>query len=174
MTLRERILKEHSKANCQQIINWIGKSQQRFDKLVELFLHDEPIVVQRAGWPMSYVACSHPDMVQKHIGKLLRNLRKKKLHDAVKRNIVRLLQHVPVPVKFHGEMMNTCFDYIASSSEAAAIKAFSLTVLENLSKLYPEIRKELNTIIKDRWDYETAAFKCRAKKLLREHLFLSY
>jgi hypothetical protein len=41
MTLRDQILKEHTKANCNAIVKWIGDSQQRFDELFKLFLSDE-------------------------------------------------------------------------------------------------------------------------------------
>ncbi|MES1217149.1 MAG: hypothetical protein ABUT20_16670, partial [Bacteroidota bacterium] len=58
--------------------------------------------------------------------------------------------------------------YIASHDEAIAIKAFSLTVLEKLSHQYPEIKKELKLVIEDRWNYETAAFHSRARKILKE------
>ena len=71
-----------------------------------------------------------------------------------------------VPQKYQGELMDICFGYIADPNEKAAIKAFSLTVLENLAKQYPEINTELKTVIEDRWDYETAAFRSRAKKIL--------
>ena len=64
--------------------------------------------------------------------------------------------------------MNICFEYINSPDEAVAIKAFALTVLDNLSKQYPEIKAELKTIIENRWDYESAAFKSRAKKILQK------
>jgi len=40
--------------------------------------------------------------------------------------------------------------------------------LQNLSKIYPEIKQELKTIIEDRWDHESAAFKSRAKKILKD------
>ena len=63
--------------------------------------------------------------------------------------------------------MDICFEYISSPTEAIAVKAFALTVLENLSQQYPEIRSELKTIIEDRWDYESAAFRSRAKKILK-------
>ena len=76
------------------------------------------------------------------------------------------LEHISIPERFHGRVMNICFNYISSPEEAVAIKAFSLTVLEHLSKQYPEIRSELKTIIEDRWDYESAAFRSRAKKIL--------
>lgn len=66
--------------------------------------------------------------------------------------------------------MTACFNYIPNPDEAIAVKAFSLTVLENLSKQYPEILPELKTIIEDRREYETAAFKSREKKILAKSL----
>ena len=168
MQLRETILAEHSKANCSRIAKWVGKDPQRFDELFHLFLHDDNCVMQRAAWPLSYAVIAHPPLIQKHFGTLLKNLKKPGLHDAVKRNTVRLLQDIAIPKKYQGEVMNICFDYIISPSEKPAIKAFSLSVLLNLSKPYPEIIQELKTIIEDRWDFESAAFKSRAKKILKE------
>ena len=168
MNLRETILAEHSKAQTNLIIKWIGNSQQRFDELFDLFLQDEYRVVQRAAWPLSYVAIAHPKLISKHFNKLLKNLHQPKLPDAVKRNTVRLLQEITIPGRFHAQVMNLCFDYITSPDEAPAVKAFSLTILQNLSKQYPGIKQELKTIIEDRWDYESAAFKSRAKKILSE------
>lgn len=167
MKLREQILKEHSKANCDAIVKWIGDSQQRFDELFHLFLNDEYRVVQRAGWPLSYAAQAHPSFIKRHFSKLLKNLQKPGIHNAVKRNTIRLLQDVDIPTRFQGQVMDTCFGYINSPTEEVAVKAFALTVLDNLSQQYPEIKPELKTIIGDRWDYETAAFKTRAKKILK-------
>lgn len=168
MKLRDQILKEHSKANCDIIVNWVGDSQQRFDELFDLFLNDEYRVVQRAGWPLSYAVSAHPKFIQKHFSRLLKNLQKPGLHNAVRRNTVRLLQDVTIPQKFQGQVMDLCFEYINSPTEAIAVKAFALTVLDNLSQQYPEIKPELRTIIEDRWDYETAAFRSRAKKILKK------
>lgn len=168
MKLREIILSDHSKACCTRIAKWVGSNQQRFDELFNLFLNDEYRVVQRAAWPLSYAVITHPPLIQKHFGKLLKNLKKPGLHDAVKRNTVRLLQDIAIPKKYHGEVMNLCFDYIISPDEKPAVKAFSLTVLQHLSKQYPEIKQELKTIIEDRRDFESAAFKSRAKKILKE------
>lgn len=167
MDLREIILAEHSKANCIRIVNWVGDNQQRFDELFNLFLSDEYRVVQRAGWPLSYIAINYPHLIQKKFNKLLKNVKKSGLHDAVKRNTVRLLQSITIPEKFHGEVMSLCFDYIISPSEKVAVKAFSLSILDNLSKQYPTIKQELKTSIEDRWDFETAAFKSRARKILK-------
>ncbi len=168
MNLRETILKEHSKANCSKIVKWIGSDQKRFDELFKLSLNDEYRVVQRAGWPLSNAAIDHPQLIEKHFSKLIKNLQKPNLHDAVKRNTVRLLDQVSIPRKFHGEIMNACFGFIADPREKIAVKAFSLGILHKLSHQYPEIRQELVTIIEDRWDLETAAFRSRARKILKD------
>jgi len=168
MKLRDTILKEHSKANCIAIVKWIGNDQQRFDELFNLFLHDEYRVVQRAAWPISELVSLYPLLIKKHLGKLLTYVKQPGLHEAVKRNTVRLLQDIIIPEKYHGDVMNMCFDYIIDPQEKAAVKAFSLTVLENLSKTYPDIKQELKTVIQDRWDYETAAFHSRARKILKD------
>src|SRR3989337_3469804 len=102
MKLREQILKEHTKANCDLIVKWVGNSQQRFDELFDLFLHDEYRVVQRAGWPLSNAVIAYPKFIQKHFSQLLKNLEKPNLHNSVKRNTVRLLQNMLVPQRFQG------------------------------------------------------------------------
>lgn len=166
MELRETILAEHSKAKTNAIIKWVGDSQARFDALFHLFLTDEYRVVQRAAWPLSYCVIEHPQLIKKHLKKLITNLHANGLPAAVKRNTVRLLQHIEIPEEFQGEIMNLCFGYITSTDEAAAIKAFALAILQNLTYYYPEIKDEVKIIIEDRWEAESPAFRSRAKKFL--------
>jgi hypothetical protein len=79
---------------------------------------------------------------------------------------VRLLQFTEIPKRYQGRVMNTCFGFIEDPGEAIAVKAFSLTVLENLSRAYPGILPEIKTIIEARWEQETPAFRSRARKIL--------
>ena len=57
------------------------------------------------------------------------------------------------PDKFHGQVMDICFGYVASPTEALAIKAFSLTVLSNLATIYPEISPEIKLLIEAKMPY---------------------
>ena len=167
--LREEILKEHSKAQCTSIVNWVGASQQRFDELFHLFLTDENRMVQRAAWPVSYCAIAHPNFITKHWSSLIKNLQKPNLHDAVKRNSIRLLQDIKIPKKYQGQIMGLCFKYVESPTEAVAVKAYSLTVLINLAKQYPEIIPEIKLIIENQAPCLTAALKVRVKKFLKSY-----
>jgi hypothetical protein len=167
MQLREMLLKEHSKAQCSKIVKWVGNSQQRFDQLLHLFLTGEYRVVQRAAWPVSYCVEAHPAFIKKHFAVLFKKWTDSTVHPSVKRNTVRLLQYVAIPKKYQGLVMDNCFRFIADVNEAIAVKAFSITVLENLSNVYPEIIPEIKTIIEERWPHETPAFHSRARLFLR-------
>lgn len=168
MNLRQEILKEHSKAQCNKIVKWVGSSQQRFDELFHVFLNDEYRVVQRAAWPVSYCVDAYPSLINKHWKELMENLKKPNLHDAVKRNSIRLMQDIELPKAYHGEIMDRCFTYLESPTEPLAVKCFSMTVLQNLAKDYPEIKSELKLIIEDQLPHQTAGFKSRGKKILKE------
>jgi hypothetical protein len=168
MNIKTALLKEHSKKQCATIVKYIGKNPERFAELMKCFFEGEYRVTQRAAWPMSYCAGKYPELIEPYYKKLLTNLNKPGLHDAIPRNTMRLLQYVEIPEKFHGQVMDLCFRYIASPAEAVAIKAFSISVLQNLAKQYPEIINEIKLVIEERWDYEPVAFKTRAKKLLKE------
>jgi hypothetical protein len=169
MNLTEALLAEHSRANCDRIVKWIGKSQERFDELFELFSNGGYRIVQVAAWPLSYAVIAHPELIAKKFPKLLKNLERPDVHNAVKRNTIRLLQDIEIPKLFHGRVMNHCFTFIADSNEKAAVKAFALTVLENLAQQYPDIRQELITTIESRLQFETPAFRSRAKKIMKRY-----
>ena len=72
MNLQEEILKEHSKAQCLKIVQWVGNSQQHFDELFHLFLTGDYRVTQRAAWPLSYCVEANPSFIKKNFSKLIK------------------------------------------------------------------------------------------------------
>jgi hypothetical protein len=167
MNVRQEILKEHSKAQCSKIVLWVGKDQKRFDDLFHLFLHDEFRVVQRAAWPVCNCVMQYPALINSHWKSLINLLKKENLHDAVKRNGLRLMQDIKIPEKYHGEIMSLCFTFLESPKEALAIKVFAMTVLGNLAGIYPDIIPELTFIINEQLPNQSAGFKSRAKKVFK-------
>lgn len=169
MDLKNAILEKHSKAQTDKIVRYVGHDPKKFDALMKVFLEGDKLVQQRAGWPLSYCAQDNPTLALPHLGKLLKLLKRSDVHNAVTRNIVRMLQDVTIPKRYQGQVMNICFDFIASPEQPAAIKAFSLTILEHLAASYPDIIPELKLIIEERWPHETPAFHSRARKLLKKY-----
>jgi hypothetical protein len=168
MDLEKELLKKQSLTNCKRIVRWVGEDQERFRLLVSLFLKGEYRLTQHAAWPMSYCIQHYPVLAKSHFKKFIDQLSDEKAHPAAKRNIIRLLQFVTIPQKYQGRLMDLCFGFIADPEEAIAVKAFSLHILEKMSDIYPEILSEIRTIIEARWDFETPAFRSRARKILKK------
>jgi hypothetical protein len=167
MNLREQLLLEHTKKNCNLIVDWIGNNASRFDELMDLFLNDEYRVSQRASWPLNYCAEAHPHLVDPYLEKILNNLERDGIQNTVKRNSIRLLQFVPLPKKLEGRIMEICFRLLENPREAVAIKAFSLEILAILAKQYPEIIAEIKLLIEDQLPHQTAGFKSKAKRFTK-------
>jgi len=167
MNLREAILEEHSKRQTEKIARYIGNDKKRFAQLVKLFLEDEYRVVQRAAWIMSYCAEQQPQLIKPYLEKLLNNLEKPGLHDAVKRNTLRIFEAVDIPVKLQGKLVDICFRTLASQ-EPAAMKAYSITILLNICKKETDLKNELKLVIESLMPYDSAAVKSRGRKALRE------
>ena len=168
MHLKNQILKEHSKANCKLITDYVGNNKNRLADLVNVYLAGPYRVTQRAAWPISCCTEKYPELIVPHLGTLLNFLKQPGTHVAVKRNTVRLLQFIDIPKKLQGRVADICFNFLQSKKETVGVKAFSLTVLGNLSKIQPELMNELRIIIEDQLPYATAAFRVRARKVLKE------
>lgn len=166
--LEQLLREEHSKKQTDRIVRYIGGDKRRFAVLIQLFFKGEYRITQRAAWPLSYCVRAHPRLIVPYFKPLLDNLARKDIHVAVIRNTVRLLQDVAIPKKYHGRVMNTCFEFLQSAETPIAVKAFSLTILANLAADYPEIRGELRLIIEDQWEHATPAIRSRAKRILKQ------
>ncbi|WP_143306739.1 hypothetical protein [Chitinophaga vietnamensis] len=169
MQLRSEILKEFSREQSLRIAAWIGNDPQRFAALMQLFLHDEYRVVQRAARIVNFVAEAHPALVAPYLPEMAAMLGTPGLTPAVTRNIVRLFQFMPIPETVHGTLMNACFQFLEAPESPTAVKAFSMTVLSRLAKDYPDIRNEIILLIEDQLEHNpSAGFRSRAKKVLKE------
>jgi hypothetical protein len=167
MDIRREILREHSKAQTNKIVKYVGKSPQRFKALVDVFLTGPYRATQRAAWPLAYCAENFPALVRPHLKAILGHLKKPGIHDAVKRNTVRLLQFIEIPEKYQGQVANICFQYLRDTREPVAIRVFSMTVLADIARHNPELNPEIVVLIEDQLPYASAAFHSRAKKVLK-------
>jgi hypothetical protein len=167
MELRALILREHSRAQTDKIVKYIDDNPERFAELVRIFLAGPYRVTQRAGWPLAYCVERHPELIKPHLKPILDHLKKPDIHDAVKRNTLRLLQFIDVPKRFHGRVADICFEFLQNKKEPIAVRCFSLTVLGSIAAANPELKQELAMIVEDQLPYATPGFAVRAKRVLQ-------
>ena len=88
------------------------------------------------------------------------------VRDAVKRNIVRLLQYVEIPRRLAGKVYAHCVDLIDDAHEPVAVRAFALTVAARIAKSEPGLMNELRLIARKHLPHTTIAFQKRAREVL--------
>lgn len=168
MNLVKVILKEHSKPQKDKITRYVGADHKRFAELVKVFLAGPYRVTQRASWPLSYCVEHNPTLIKPHLKKVLGFLQKQHEHDAVKRNILRLLQYIAIPKSLQGKTIDLCFHFLTNPKEPIAVRVFAMTVLANLAKENPDLKNEIIPIIEDQLPFGSAGFISRGKKVLKE------
>lgn len=168
MNLKEAALKEHSKAQCNKIVKYVGHDPKKFSELVKVFLDGPYRVSQRIAWPLSYCVEENTALIHPHFTKILKFAQQPGVHDSVKRNVVRLLQFMDIPKKYQGMVFDMCFKFFNDSKEARAVRVFSMTVLGNIAMKQPELKNELIPLIEDQLPYESAGFVSRARKVLKQ------
>lgn len=168
MDLKREILKEHGRKQAHKIAEYCATSSSRFKSLVDTYLAGPYRITQRASWPLSICAEEHPELIKPHLKKLLDFMTKPGVHDAVKRNTMRLLQFVDVPKRNQAQVIDLCFDFLQQPKEAVAVRVFAMTALSRVIIDKPELQKELRIILEDHLPYGTAAFRSRASKLIKK------
>ena len=165
MDIRSQLLIEHSRANSELIADYIGSDPERIEELLRLFFANENLVTQRSAYVFLIISDRNRALFLPHLKNLVSNLANN-IHDAVKRNTLRLLQELPVPENLEGTLANVCFDYLQSNKEPVAIKVFAMTILANLATKYPDLKNELKIIIDDLMQNGSSGIRSRGKKLL--------
>ncbi len=166
MSLREELLKEHSKAHTEYLAIGIGSDQDSFDMLIKLLLGDEYRVTQRAAWLVSHCVDKFPWLIDNHLSSIIHNL-DKPVHVAVKRNTLKILQFVDIPEDLLGITADICFRLLNDGKEPIAVKVFAMTVIFNIVKKYPELNEELKISIEEQMPFASAGFKSRGNKILK-------
>jgi len=161
------LAREHSIKNTMAIVGLINAEQKKFDVLMDIFFNAEHRAVQRASWVVGHCGEIHPELLKKWIKPMLENL-SNNVHDAVKRNTVRVLQDYKIPEELSGLEYDQCFKLLQSPTEPIAVKAFCMPVLYNIAKDIPELKPELADATSKEMPNGSAGLKNRGGKILKK------
>jgi len=166
MNIREALRAEHSKRQTMAIVNHIGSDPKRFAELMSVFFEGEYRLTQRAAWPMNYCAERQPQLIYPYLPRLVARLERDDVHDAVKRNALRLMQFVDVPSGLKGKTYSICVDLIADLSQPVAVKVFAVTVAAKIARSSPDLLKELRLVVKEILPHSSIALHKRAREVM--------
>ena len=90
------------------------------------------------------------------------------IHNAIQRNVMRILQYIEIPRTLQGTVANICLNLISDTKAAVAPQVFAMTVLANMTHKEPDLLKELRVQVQQMFPYSTPAFRARAKNIFKD------
>jgi hypothetical protein len=165
--LEAQLMAEMGRINMNIVVNAIGENEKYFARLVGIVLKSQHPVNMRAAWAMAICLENHPEWIKPHLPALLKIL-PLPAHPGIRRCILRSLLDTNVPARWDGYLMHHCFNWLLSSSETIATKAYSMQILYRISKRHPDIRHELFEAIEAIIPDSSAGIKSCGQKILKQ------
>lgn len=166
MDFKAQLTKEHSKENRDVMVNYLLERPGEIDGLMDQFFSPNHLLVQRAAWVVGTLGERNPELIRPYFPKMVKEIRKKDAHVAVRRNVLRVLQFQDVDEELWGELYDTCIRFLEDKNEPVAVKAFAMSTAFKIVKKVPELKDELSAAIEQILPEGTPGEKSRGQKIL--------
>lgn len=169
MNIQQKLENDHSKNTINSIARYVGDDPARLKELTKFFFGNEPVLRQRAAWAFSEVVCAHPQLLKPYWKKIMPLLADDSQHNAVARNILRMMQEAEIPEAFESQVLDLCMNFIRSERYAIAVRAFAITVATRICVRYPELSRELSLMLDGiRTQPHPPALQVRIKRAMKD------
>lgn len=141
--------KYFSLKKVKQLTKEVEKDPSIVKALVKLTLGEDQTLSMRASWALQHISLKNPQLVKKEIPSLIKFLRKKDNHTGAIRSVLRIFDIIEVPEKYCGELYDLCLNYTKNATLPHAVRAFSITLLGQICKRYPELKHEVELVLNE-------------------------
>ena len=170
MNFNQQLAAELSHKNMHFVAHCVGKNEAYFREIIELLLHDKDPVPARAAWVAEIVTIDFPYLIDPYLHDLIEAL-PRFTHPGSQRNTLKILSRNCEKIEDEddqGYLIDLCFTWIKDQDITVAVKIFSMDIITSFVKVYPELAYELQSVIEDQFNKNSAGFKSRGRKTLKE------
>lgn len=172
----------HSREKRLYYANLVIDNPELITPLLEILFQVDDKISCRAAWVFEFMCSQKIEMIIPHIDLFTKNISKVHLDPAV-RPIAKVCELIcnayygkedskikQAITPIHKEtLIETCFDWMINDEKVAA-KAYSMNSLYLLGREYDWVHPELAIILQRDFHMQSAAFKARARHILKKIL----
>jgi len=166
--MKELLAKKASRANSYEVVGLVANSKAKYSELVEIIKENNSPYSEKAAWVITHCFDERAGFFDHFYSDFIKIIGEESYSDSVKRNIVRILQFKSIPTEYHGAVIDACFRLLTKKETAIAVKAFSMGVLDQMVKIYPELTNELILCIEEILPVSSSGVKNRGNKILKK------
>ncbi|WP_317164448.1 adenylosuccinate lyase [Oceanihabitans sp. IOP_32] len=170
----------HSRENRLFYANLITHNHELISKLLEIMFRVNDKASSRAAWVFEFVCNQNIDLIIPYLDTFTKNIHKVHLDSAV-RPVAKICEYIAkaftaktnnaikqaLTPLYKERIIALCFDYMINDEKVAA-KAYSMSTLFLLGKDDAWVYPELTRILKEDYSKQSAAFKARARQILKK------
>ncbi len=150
------ILSDSSRSLADYTAVIVGNDAKLFKEVLELAYQQTPPVCMRAARVADLCCERNPELIRPYLVKMVKDL--PGLQDmAVKRVFMHILiRHSWVEdEEAMAKLVDTLFKWLLDDAQAVAIKAYAMAILENITKVLPDLKGEMIVVLEETipfWD----------------------
>lgn len=148
-------------------INEAGASADKFSSLLDIALNEKDPLAWRAAWVLDGSDERFPCLAKESIATIVQRLPDIKSKGTI-RSLLRLLCRYEIKKKEQGILIDLCFNYLVSELYPVAVKVHAMQIIYNHVLIYPELKEELVTVIRDQVGNNSVGFKSRGMRLIKK------
>jgi hypothetical protein len=167
MDVREFLEIGTSRMNVDILIDKIEEDPDIFETVWEIMLEDSYPLSMRAAWVISHFAKKHPFFLEPRLPEMVDILPSVKT-ESIRRCLLNILSQLPIPDKQCGPLFDLCYEWLESPGSSIAARAYSMTILYNISNREPELKPELIALFESQKDALSAGVLARSRILLKK------
>lgn len=149
------------------LIREVGDSDEKFRELLEFTLKEEDPLSWRAAWILDGADERHPELASPYISRIVNTLPSVKSTGTL-RCLLRLLCRYEIVEEDQGLLIDLCFSYMTSELYPVAVKVHAMEIIYQHCLIYPELKEELITIIRDQIANNSVGFLSRGRRIIKE------
>lgn len=144
-----------------------SQDAQMFNALIQSLAYPDKKIASTAAWTASHTVEINPSIIKLEHHKFLIDLVKITEIGGIRRNIVRIWQFAKLPKSIIAEIINIALEFFSNHKEDIAVRAFSITILQNSLSHIPELEDELTFLIEKELPIAGPAIASRSKAYLK-------
>ena len=167
MDIRAQLSAETSRRNTDFTIHAVGTNNDHFRELIDIILTEDDPLPMRASWVVEGITETCPELIIPYMDKLIKNL-PKFTHPGTLRNLLKIFSRMKIPPRHHGYMTDLCFGWLRKENLQVAVKVYAMQIIANMVYIYPELKNEFLEVIDELMPRNSAGFKARAVRIIKE------
>jgi len=167
VTFKERILDVRTNSDKSSAVKHFVEHPTEFDQLIQCIVNlEEYPYKEYASWLLIHVATSKRIDLQSYYPKLVDVLFKTD-NQTVLRNVARSLTEMKITDYRESEFIDLLIGFIQNYENKVALQVYSIYLLQQFVKRYPELKEELIEIIALHRTGKTVSYKVAERNFLK-------